>query len=368
MGIRNIHVWELLPWDIQVDILSRLSTKDLREVESVCKDWQCIIESPRFHMLQVNANPNQDAIIMNFMNYLRKFAIQSLSFSDIYKFVNPKVDSASYHKYNTILAVSNGLVLINSNFQFDQLLVYNPIIEEYVKLPQLRVQNFSSKIACDFFEHDLQSSTYKIFVASNKEIHIYSSSSHFWQTFNDSFSSFTSSLKYKLWSPDSCITYKNNIYIAFNTSIEWMILAKYNPTNDKWNNFNVDILRYYPSPNEGRLIIANDCLFFASVNCFRINRHGIYNSIVIFELNIENRLFIQIKRIDEPIELQYNWVLPSHCIFGIGNKITIIGYKKDIVITFDISTNKQEETRYNDNGLVLEHERIYPFKYTSVSP
>ena len=63
MAVKNKDVWKLLPWNIQVDILSRLSTKDLCEFQSVCKDWQSIIESPRFHILQINANPNENAII-----------------------------------------------------------------------------------------------------------------------------------------------------------------------------------------------------------------------------------------------------------------------------------------------------------------
>ena len=58
-------VWELLPWDIQIDMLGRLSTKDLLKGEEICKNWQSIIKSPKFHMLQIKANPNQDAIIMH---------------------------------------------------------------------------------------------------------------------------------------------------------------------------------------------------------------------------------------------------------------------------------------------------------------
>ena len=84
MAIKNKDVWELLPWNIQVDILSRLSTKDLCELQIVCKDWQSIIESPRFHMLQINANPNENAIIMHSMYDDWKYQIQLLSSNEIY--------------------------------------------------------------------------------------------------------------------------------------------------------------------------------------------------------------------------------------------------------------------------------------------
>ena len=86
MGIKGKHVWGLLPWDIQVDILSRLSTKDLRNLEGVCKDWQSIIKSPRFHLLQINTNPNQDGLIVHSYAYQGECHIEPLSSNKIYKF------------------------------------------------------------------------------------------------------------------------------------------------------------------------------------------------------------------------------------------------------------------------------------------
>ena len=389
--MKNIHVWELLPWDVQVDILSRLSTKDLRNVESVCKDWQCIIKSPRFHMLQINANLNQDAIIMDSMNDIKKPIIQSLSSNDINKFLNPIVDSASCHDYDTIVAVSNGLVLVKFyiNNQFDiPFLVCNPITKEYVKLPQFSKPLYYLEIICDFFEHDLQSSSYKIIVIGYREVRIYSSSSHCWQTFNDSFSNFTSNFQYVLWNPFSCITYKNNIYVAFQTSIyEWMIatsiyewmIAVYNPVNDVWNNFNQNHeMNCKLNDDDGRLIIANDRLFFAQV-CYPRRNTFLYNnkSISIFEINIENRLLIPITKIIQPQDMEYNRYLTTHCIFGLNNKIIIVGFMKDLVITFDVSSNEQEEIGYNNiifgyhytkNKSTWNYDHIYPFKYTLVSP
>ena len=75
MAIKNKDVWELLPWNIEVDRLSRLSTKDLYELQSVCKDWQSIMESPRFYMLQIDANPNKKFIILHSKHRNRKFQI-----------------------------------------------------------------------------------------------------------------------------------------------------------------------------------------------------------------------------------------------------------------------------------------------------
>ena len=92
--------------------------------------------------------------------------------------------------------------------------------------------------------------------------------------------------------------YKDNIYIAFNTSkIEWTIV-EYNPTNDVWNNFNQNHEINYILNDEGRLTIANDCLFFVKV-CYprTLNFTFTHKSISIFELNIEDKLLIPVTKI-----------------------------------------------------------------------
>ena len=127
MGIKGKYVWGLLPWDIQVDILSRLSTKDLRNLEGVCKDWQSIIKSPRFHMLQINTNPNQDGLIVHSYEYQRKCHIKPLSSNKIYKFDFSTNCGKILH--SRILAVSNGLVLVKHliDSKPHQILVHNPV-------------------------------------------------------------------------------------------------------------------------------------------------------------------------------------------------------------------------------------------------
>ena len=185
MAIKNKDVWELLPWNIQVDILNRLFTKDLCELQSVCKDWHSIIESPRFHMLQINANPNENAIIKHSINDDWKYQIQLLSSNEIYKFDGSIVGS---YKETLILATSNGLVLVTvwKGITKSQLLVFNPIIKECIELPKLPNLHFSWNnnfdLLCNFFEHDLQSSTYNIFLAWNSSVYIYNSSSQIWKS------------------------------------------------------------------------------------------------------------------------------------------------------------------------------------------
>ena len=218
MGMKGKHVWGLLPWDIQVDILSRLSTKDLCNLEGVCKDWQLIIKSPRFHILQINANPNQDGLIVHSDEYQGECHIEPLSSNKIYKF-DFSTNCGKILK-SRILAVSNGLVLVRHviDSKPHQFLVHNPITRQCIELPQLSLGSFNFwERNCDFFEHDLQSSSYKIFVVSHGGIYIYISSSSKWQAI-DSFSNFKLNLESKISDqPQSCIMYKNNMYITFLT-------------------------------------------------------------------------------------------------------------------------------------------------------
>ena len=291
-----------MPWDIQVDILSRLSTKNLHNLEGVCKDWQSIIKSPRFHMLQINANPNQDGLLVYSFQYQGKCHIQPLDSNEIYKFdipiQYPHCKTTLIPLYE-ILAVSNGLVLVKLriNWELVQFLVYNPITKQCIELPELSIISLFFLEVCDFFEHDLQSSSYKIFLASLHGIYIYSSSSHKWQVV-DLFSNFKLNLKFNRVSslryPVSCIMYKNNIYIAFTTTeFEWMMVV-YNPKNDAWSNLRLGIQQVDYSKIGARLIIADDRLFFVHT-CYYLSIKG--TIISIFEIKIEDRLFIPITKI-----------------------------------------------------------------------
>ena len=364
MGIKAKHVWRLLPWNIQVDILSRLSTKDLRNLEGVCKDWQSIIKSPRFHMLQINANPNQDGLIVHSDEYQGKCHIEPLSSDKIYKF--DFSTNCGKILESRILAVSNGLVLIMHfiDSKPHQFLVHNPITRQYIELPQLSPELFVFwKRNCDFLEHDLQSSSYKIFVASATGVYIYSSSSCKWQAV-DSFSNFRLNLESKLYGPYSCIMYKNNMYIAFLTLDDKWMMVVYNPKDDAWSYLGLNKEETYYSTFGGQLIIANDRLFYVYVdNCYSKNN----TTIAIYEMKIEDRLFIQITKFT--CTHDFFGYFSYNSTYAFGNKIFIMKNIKDIFMTFNISTNEQQQVFRNNNVAKCSCAfGKYPYKYTLVSP
>ena len=107
-------------------------------------------------MLQINANPNEDIIILYTFNE-KKHHIHSLRSNEIYEFDIPIVD-INNKIWN--LATNNGLVFVNvvnnSNYYY-YFLNYNPITQECIKLPQLLNQYLHSiftKVACTFLKHD----------------------------------------------------------------------------------------------------------------------------------------------------------------------------------------------------------------------
>ena len=367
MAIKNKDVWELLPWNIQVDILSRLSIKDLCEFQSVCKDWQSIIESPRFHMLQINANPNENAIIKHSMYDYCKYQIQLLSSNEIYEFDVPIV--GSYYKTSTfILDTSNGLVLVivSKGITKSQLLVFNPITKECIKLPKIPNLHFSRyyyfNSLWNFFEHDLQSSTYKIFLVWNSSVYIYNSSSQIWQSL-DSISNLIPKYEFQLH-PFLSVTYKNNIYVAISTLERKLMMVVYNPIHDLWNTFDSNIKSYN---NYRRLIIANGRLFYAQVCVLDTIMQN--STISIFEMNIKDKLLIPMIQILCPKEMQCDerYIQPMF-IFGFNNKIIIMAHKKDVGITYDVCTHEQKEFRNSIAKDCLDGDVIYPFKCTLVSP
>ena len=356
MATKNKYVWELLPWDIQVDILSRLSAKDLCGLQSVCKDWQSLIKSPRFHILQINANPNQDSIIMHLIYGGRACLFQSLSSNEIYTF---DVIIANIHNKTLILAISNGLVfVVNSNISGNySLLVFNPITKECKELPQLPISLtwLYYNAICDF-EHDLQFSTYKIFLIFNLRCYIYKSSSHTWQSLNF-FYNFKSNLQLESMIPFSCKFYKNNIYVVFNTPKYKVMMVVYDPRIDTWNSLDLNI-KNYERILDGKLIIADDHLFFVQIN-------GMENNMFIFEVKNEDRLLISIIKV---IQLRQTQLHSFHSIFGFGNKITMIDFREQIGFTYNVDTNKQESFKVNKNFYINDVRKSQPFIYTLVSP
>ena len=101
-------------------------------------------------MLQINANPNQNAIIMHSMYGHRTYQIQLLNSNEIYAFDIPMMD---LHYKTLILVTSNGLVfvIVHKDVFKNQLLVFNLITKECIELPNSPYLWNYSYLACDFF-------------------------------------------------------------------------------------------------------------------------------------------------------------------------------------------------------------------------
>ena len=128
--------------------------------------------------------------------------------------------------------------------------------------------------------------------------------------------------------------YKKNIYIAFITKkFEWMMVV-YNPKDDAWSNLGLQ--PGHPTKNIAKLIIANDHLLLAHVCCYLSTRGT--TIISIFEVKIEDKLFLPITKITCQEEMTNVYGFPCKFIFGLSNKITIMQNINDVGITFNSST------------------------------
>ena len=140
------------------------------------------------------------------------------------------------------------------------------------------------------------------------------------------------------------------------------MMVVYNPIHDLWNTFDTNIESI---DKNGRLIIANGRLFYAQVCDLDTT-----SIISIFEMNIEDKLLIPMIQIRCPKEMQcIEWYMQVSFIFGFNNKIIIMGYKKDVGITYDVCIDEKKEfTRLNIDKKNLFGDVIFPFKRTLVSP
>ena len=151
----------------------------------------------------------------------------------------------------------------------------------------------------------LQFGTYKIFFIFNSNGYIYESSSHTWQSLN-SFWSFKFKLDFEVY-PYLCIFYKN-IYVLSHTSKHELMMVVYDPIIDAWNNLDLNVENdeyLYSNPNDGKLIMANGCLFFVQVS-YIINDYFF----LICEMKIEDTLLIPI------IKFKIEHYIPSKYILG----------------------------------------------------
>ena len=143
------------------------------------------------------------------------------------------------------------------------------------------------------------------------------------------------------------------------------MMVVYNPKDDAWSNLCLSKEETFRSfyAFGGRLIIADDRLFFVYVGHY----YSMDNTTIeIFEMKIEDRLFIQSTKFTYTFDslecFSYN------SIIGLGNKIIIMKNISNIFMTFNMSTNEQQVFRNND---VAENHFAfgkYPYKYTLVSP
>uniref|UniRef100_A0A7N2L8U9 F-box domain-containing protein n=1 Tax=Quercus lobata TaxID=97700 RepID=A0A7N2L8U9_QUELO len=150
-----------LPVEIIEEILVRQPAKSLMRFRSVCKTWYSLISNSRFataHLARSNQRPSP------YFLFDQRGCRGNLRFS---LHGNPAIDSSDFPEFHTpyedryanfkIVGSVNGLICLVANS--GNFILWNPSINRYVKLPDLRRTLY---ICCHGFGYHAPTNEYKV--------------------------------------------------------------------------------------------------------------------------------------------------------------------------------------------------------------
>ncbi|TXG73526.1 hypothetical protein EZV62_002105 [Acer yangbiense] len=124
---------ENLPHEVALDILSRLTVSSLMQFKCVCKSWRVLAEEKRLPSIHhARATSRNPCLILNSACQIKN-KLQFICSGDGF---NQKVRSLDtpMSEYQ-VVGSCNGLLCI-SNSYYDPIVICNPIIGDYIKLPK----------------------------------------------------------------------------------------------------------------------------------------------------------------------------------------------------------------------------------------
>ncbi|XP_058216578.1 F-box protein At3g07870-like [Rhododendron vialii] len=147
-----------LPFEITIEILSRLPVKSLLRFKSVCKDWYALVETPDFiskHLL-THSTPNRTSLLVTTydretQNYAMSLVVDDgLSTGPInldFPFLNRRnylpIGQQTGINYFYIGGICNGLVCINLSHLGYPLILCNPLTKKFREIPDSKWNGFN---------------------------------------------------------------------------------------------------------------------------------------------------------------------------------------------------------------------------------
>ncbi|XP_061363804.1 F-box protein At3g07870-like [Gastrolobium bilobum] len=185
---------EYFPQEILLEILHRLPPKSLVKCTIVCKSWHSLITHPSFIYLHLRHSPSflllqlcNERPYPNILNYtLRRDDFFLTDSSSVLRL------PSNLEREFSVVGICNGLVCITSGEECYTLIICNPCVRRYVRLPKPRDYPCLC-IACVGFGFDSRTLDYKVvrivcllddkrYGLSPPVVEVYSLATGFWRT------------------------------------------------------------------------------------------------------------------------------------------------------------------------------------------
>ncbi|GAU20081.1 hypothetical protein TSUD_381730 [Trifolium subterraneum] len=124
-----------LPFELIVEILSRLPMKSLMQFQCVCKSWKSLISDPKFAKKHLRVSTKHHHFITTFPNSVMSYPLTSL-FTDVGTAIQLEYPlTQQYRRFERIVGSCNGILCIQNDH--DSVILWNPSIRKFTKLPCL---------------------------------------------------------------------------------------------------------------------------------------------------------------------------------------------------------------------------------------
>ncbi|CAK8571741.1 unnamed protein product [Lathyrus sativus] len=158
-----------LPFEIVVEILSRLPVKFLMQLQSVCKSWKSLISDPEFAKKHLRVSTTRHHLLLTFANPSREFVVATYPLSSIFTEVTATVTRLEYplnnrNRFAQIVDSCHGILCFALDQRFA--LLWNPSIKKFTKLPSLDNPKREGSYTIYGFGYTHFSDSYKVVAVS----------------------------------------------------------------------------------------------------------------------------------------------------------------------------------------------------------
>ncbi|XP_004486105.1 F-box/kelch-repeat protein At3g23880-like [Cicer arietinum] len=154
-----------LPFELIIEILSRLPVKFLIQLQCVCKSWKSLISDPKFAKMHLRMSTTRHLVVLTLTKPSRSLIVKTYPLSSLFTEITATATQLAYplnndNQFEFIVGSCHGILC----FAIDQsvALLWNPSIRKFTKLPSLE---YPCRLGCYTiyaFGYDHFSDTYKV--------------------------------------------------------------------------------------------------------------------------------------------------------------------------------------------------------------